>query len=75
MKCSFILIVIYSLNSNSFFQQSGSIEVDRSDEKYEEYDKIVRELAFEKRARPTNRTKSEEEIALEEKEKLERLEV
>lgn len=75
MKCSFILIGIYSLNSNSFFQQSGSIEVDRSDEKYEEYDKIVRELAFEKRARPTNRTKSEEEIALEEKEKLERLEV
>lgn len=51
------------------------MEVDRSDEKYEEYDKIVRELAFEKRAIPTNRTKSEEEIALEEKEKLERLEV
>ncbi|CAG8607361.1 5960_t:CDS:10 [Rhizophagus irregularis] len=59
---------------SGFLKQSGSIEVDRSDEKYEEYDKIVRELAFEKRARPTNRTKSEEEIALEEKEKLERLE-
>ncbi|CAB4442152.1 unnamed protein product [Rhizophagus irregularis] len=59
---------------SGFQKQSGSIEVDRSDEKYEEYDKIVRELAFEKRARPTNRTKSEEEIALEEKEKLERLE-
>jgi len=44
-------------------------------EKYKEYDRIVRELAFEKRARPTDRTKSEEEIALEEKEKLEKLEV
>jgi hypothetical protein len=74
MKCNFIIfVIIYSLNF--FFQQSDSIEVGKSDEKYEEYDKIVRELAFEKRARPTNRTKSEEEIALEEKEKLERLEV
>ena len=47
----------------------------KQDEKYEEYDRIVRELAFEKRARPTDRTKSEEEIALEEKNKLEKLEV
>ncbi|RIA96440.1 nucleolar protein 14 [Glomus cerebriforme] len=61
---------------SAFRKQSGSIEVEsKSDEKYEEYDKIVRELAFEKRARPTDRTKSEEEIALEEKEKLEKLEL
>ncbi|CAI2177220.1 4034_t:CDS:10 [Funneliformis geosporum] len=46
----------------------------KSHEKYEEYDRIVRELAFEKRARPTDRTKTEEEIALEEKESLEKLE-
>ncbi|GBB85519.1 hypothetical protein RclHR1_12000011 [Rhizophagus clarus] len=59
---------------SAFQKQSDSIEADKSDEKYEEYDRIVRELAFEKRARPTNRTKSEEEIALEEREKLEKLE-
>ncbi|CAH1757334.1 4928_t:CDS:10 [Entrophospora sp. SA101] len=48
-----------------------------SDEKLkkdQEYDKLIHELAFEKRGRPTDRTKSEEEIALEEKEKLEKLE-
>jgi len=39
-----------------------------------DYDKLIKELAFEKRARPTNRTKTEEELALEEKENLERLE-
>ncbi|KAI9142636.1 nucleolar protein 14 [Paraphysoderma sedebokerense] len=39
-----------------------------------EYDKYVKQLAFEKRAQPTDRTKTEEEIAMEEKEKLEKLE-
>ncbi|CAG8528317.1 11595_t:CDS:10, partial [Ambispora leptoticha] len=38
------------------------------------YDRFVRELALEKRGRPTDRLKTEEEIALEEKEKLEKLE-
>lgn len=36
-----------------------------------EYDQHVRELAFDKRARPKDRTKTEEELALEEKEALE----
>jgi nucleolar protein 14 len=40
----------------------------------EDYDQHVRELAFEKRAKPTDRTKTEEEIALEEKEALEKAE-
>ncbi|EJU06534.1 Nop14-like protein [Dacryopinax primogenitus] len=37
----------------------------------DDYDKFVRELAFDKRSKPTNRLKTEEEIAEEEKEKLE----
>ncbi|KZT60152.1 Nop14-like protein [Calocera cornea HHB12733] len=37
----------------------------------DDYDKFVRELAFEKRSKPTNRLKTEEEIAEEEKERLE----
>ena len=36
---------------------------------------VVRELAFERRGQPTDRLKSEEEIAREEKERLEKLEV
>jgi len=42
--------------------------------KDQEYDKAVRELAFEQRAKPKDRTKSEEELALEEKQALERAE-
>ncbi|CAO2830177.1 unnamed protein product, partial [Amaranthus hypochondriacus] len=38
------------------------------------YDKMVSEMAFEIRARPSDRTKTPEEIAEEEKERLERLE-
>ncbi|KAK7696178.1 hypothetical protein QCA50_000829 [Cerrena zonata] len=40
----------------------------------QEYDQFVRELAFEARAKPKNRTKTEEELALEEKEMLEKAE-
>jgi nucleolar protein 14 len=40
----------------------------------QEYDKAVRELAFEQRAKPKDRTKTEEELALEEKQVLERAE-
>lgn len=41
-------------------------ELDVQDKEDLEYDKVVRELAFESRARPKDRTKTEEEIALEE---------
>ncbi|RDB19974.1 Serine/threonine-protein kinase atr [Hypsizygus marmoreus] len=40
----------------------------------EDYDQHVRELAFDKRAKPKDRTKTEEELALEEKETLEKAE-
>jgi len=39
-----------------------------------DYDKQVRELAFDKRAKPKDRTKTEEELALEQKEALEKAE-
>jgi nucleolar protein 14 len=39
-----------------------------------EYDKTVRELAFEQRAKPKDRAKTEEELALEQKQALERAE-
>ena len=40
----------------------------------EDYDAFVRSLAYDRRAKPTDRTKTEEELALEEKAELERLE-
>ncbi|PRQ40602.1 putative nucleolar protein [Rosa chinensis] len=43
-------------------------------EKSDSYDKLERELAMERRAQPSNRTKTPEEIAQEEREQLERLE-
>lgn len=45
-----------------------------SNEEDQEYDQFVRELAFEKRAKPKDRRKTEEELALEEKETLEKAE-
>ncbi|CAG8433583.1 10902_t:CDS:10 [Diversispora eburnea] len=54
-------------------QLNSEIKLKQGD-KDDKYDRHVRELAFEKRGRPTDRTKTEEEIALEEKEKLEKLE-
>ncbi|KAG8453431.1 hypothetical protein GDO86_000163 [Hymenochirus boettgeri] len=42
--------------------------------KPDEYDKIVRELGFEMKAQPTDRMKSEEELAKEEQERLQKLE-
>jgi nucleolar protein 14 len=44
-------------------------------EKPDEYDQTVRQLGFEMRARPSDRLKTPEEIALEERERLEELEV
>lgn len=45
-----------------------------ADTQNDEYDHNVRELAFDKRAKAKDRTKTEEELALEEKETLERAE-
>ncbi|KAI9358031.1 nucleolar protein 14 [Pilaira anomala] len=41
---------------------------------YSEYDQAIRDLATDQRAQATDRTKTEEEIAIEEKEKLEKAE-
>lgn len=43
-------------------------------DKDQEYDQLIRELAFDKRAKPKDRTKTEEELALEEKAALEKAE-
>jgi nucleolar protein 14 len=44
-------------------------------EKPDAYDKLVKEMVMDQRARPSDRTKTPEEIAQEEKERLEKLEV
>lgn len=44
-------------------------------EQPDSYDKLVKEMALDMRARPSDRTKTAEEIAQEERERLERLEV
>ncbi|KAI9480561.1 MAG: nucleolar protein 14 [Benjaminiella poitrasii] len=47
---------------------------EQSVNEYSDYDKALHELALDQRAQATDRTKTEEEIALEEKEKLEKAE-
>ncbi|ORY07457.1 Nop14-like protein [Basidiobolus meristosporus CBS 931.73] len=54
-------------------REKNEPKVEKSD-RDEAYDALVREMVFEKRARATDRQKTEEELALEEKEKLERAE-
>ncbi|KAJ7943307.1 nucleolar protein 14 [Quillaja saponaria] len=58
----------------------GSSSSNRRTENFEQekpdyYDKLVKEMALEMRARPSDRTKTPEEIAQEERERLEQLEV
>ncbi|OBZ82885.1 putative nucleolar complex protein 14 [Choanephora cucurbitarum] len=53
-------------------QPKSKVEADLDD--YADYDKAIFELATDQRAQATDRTKTEEEIALEEKEKLEKAE-
>ena len=72
------------LNSN--FEDIRSVLLDASNEhkrqlrseqgeqKKDDYDLFVRELAYERKAKPTDRLKTEEEIAKEEVERLEKLE-
>jgi nucleolar protein 14 len=55
-------------------EQPNPLVVSSKIEKDQEYDQFVRELVFDKRARPKDRLKTEEELALEEKEKLEKAE-
>ncbi|OBZ70498.1 putative nucleolar complex protein 14 [Grifola frondosa] len=55
----------------SMSQPAASGVIEKHDQ---DYDQLVRELAFEARAKPKDRTKTEEELALEEKEALEKAE-
>lgn len=58
-------------NNNVADVETSSAKLDTLDKADLEYDKAVRELAFERRAKPKDRTKTEEEVALEEKHALE----
>lgn len=49
-------------------------KTEQMEQKVDDYDKVMRELKFEARGTPSDRLKSEDEIAKEEKEKLEKLE-
>ncbi len=54
--------------------QKGPVQKPEFTEKDKEYDVLVKELGFDKRAKPSERTKSKEELEQEEAEKLARLE-
>lgn len=54
--------------------QQSSISALAAEPQDVDYDQHVRELAFDKRAKPKDRTKTEEELALEEKDALEKAE-
>ena len=72
---------VYLQFSNILHLELLSLEIETiyfflwSQEKPDMYDKMVREMALEMRARPSDRTKTPEEIAQEERERLEQLEV
>jgi nucleolar protein 14 len=55
-------------------QKSSEVESGKAKDAKDDYNQLYRELASELRARATDRLKTPEELALEEKEKLERLE-
>ncbi|KAM9329256.1 nucleolar protein 14 [Gastrophryne carolinensis] len=63
---------IQSLLAHKTPKSERKIEAEKP--KPDDYDKIVRELGFEMKAQPSDRMKSEEEIAKEEQERLQKLE-
>ncbi|KAF9534593.1 nucleolar protein 14 [Crepidotus variabilis] len=65
------------LGNKQTSEAPGKISVDVATSKElnpDDYDQHVRELAFDKRAKPTDRSKTDEELALEAKEALEKAE-
>lgn len=62
MLCA-VLYLIFSISASS------------CDFKLDEYDMMVRELGFEMKAQPSEKMKTPEELAREEREKLQKLEV
>ncbi|KAG9317709.1 Nop14-like protein [Chiua virens] len=63
-----------SIDHDTFDAAKPTLPESANDEDAMDYDKQVRELAFDKRAKPKDRTKTEEELALEQKEALEKAE-
>ncbi|KAI7905544.1 nucleolar protein 14 [Cokeromyces recurvatus] len=61
-------------NENAASAAAVASKYEQSVNEYSDYDKAIHELALDQRAQATDRTKTEEEIALEEKEKLEKAE-
>ncbi|KAI9266971.1 nucleolar protein 14 [Sporodiniella umbellata] len=61
-------------SQTAMFRKSESEHPEKELEDYSEYDLAMMELASDRRAMATDRTKTEEEVALEEKEKLEKAE-
>lgn len=72
MSLRSLLYTVDSERSANEVKLDTAVEAPGADD--QEYDKAVRELAFEQRAKPKDRTKTEEELALEEKQALERAE-
>ncbi|XP_050372311.1 uncharacterized protein LOC126790198 [Argentina anserina] len=70
------VIASKALTNKSIKNDVSATQIFRTSEqeKSDAYDKLERELAMERRAQPSNRTKTPEEIAQEEREELERLE-
>ncbi|KAK4423666.1 Nucleolar protein 14 [Sesamum alatum] len=70
-------LVNNSISNDSAKKQETTIaqnKVPPQQEKPDHYDKLVGEMALDMRARPSDRTKTPEELAQDEKERLERLE-
>ncbi|XP_042023391.1 nucleolar protein 14-like isoform X2 [Salvia splendens] len=77
-KMSALNALVNSRNSNDNLKEEEAPrmhnKVSTQHEKPDHYDKLVGEMALDMRARPSDRTKAPEELAQEEKERLERLE-
>lgn len=67
--------VLLGLITSSYYKNILYLTFNFWQEKPDDYDKLVKQMGLEMRARPSDRTKTPEEIAQEEKEHLEQLEV
>ena len=62
-------------NLPSFLTGANAEPMPRRSNQDDDYDRFVKEMIYEKRAKPVDRIKTDQELALEEKQKLEELEV
>ncbi|KAL0076638.1 nucleolar protein 14 [Phycomyces blakesleeanus] len=66
--------MLFAKNEHEEGQKADAGDDEKEEREYDDYDKALRDLANDKRAMATDRTKTEGEIALEEKQKLEKAE-